>query len=354
MLTRDIATALSARLDGDGAIEIKRIVHPAKATNPSDLALAMTGEAAATLASSRAQAVVVSARRLPPAGRFKAVIAVEQGRTTLAVLTALFDSGPVREAGVHPTAVVAPDAVLGEGVSVGAHAVVGARSRLGARTAILPQATIGADVVVGAGGLIHSGVRIGDRTVIGERVIVHFNAAIGADGFSFAPDLGSRLPYTADVVVSRVHSLGHVVIGDDVEIGACTTIDRSTIEATTIGHGTKIDNQVHIGHNVTIGRNCIIAGKVGISGSVTIGDRVRIGGGAGIVDHVTIGTEAIVGAASAVATNVPERTFVSGYPAMPHQRTMQNFQYLARQKALHGQVADIISRLEALECSVKT
>ena len=353
MLTKDIATALCARLDGDGAIEIIRIVHPAQATGASDLALAMTADAATALATTSAQAVVVSARRAPPQGRFKAIITVEQTRTTLATLTALFDTGPVREPGIHPTAVVAADAALGEGVSIGPYAVIGARSRIGAHTAILPHITIGADVVIGADGLIHAGVRIGDRTQIGERVIIHFNAAIGADGFSFAPELGPRQSYPSDLVLKRVHSLGHVVVGDDVEIGACTTIDRSTLEATRIGDGTKIDNHVHIGHNVTIGRNCIIVGKVGISGSVTTGDRVRIGGGAGIVDHVTIGTEAIVGAASAVATNVPDRTFVSGYPAMPHERTMQNLQYMARQKALHGQVADILARLEALECSDK-
>jgi UDP-3-O-[3-hydroxymyristoyl] glucosamine N-acyltransferase len=147
-----------------------------------------------------------------------------------------------------------------------------------------------------------------------------------------------------------VHSLGNVIIGDDVEIGAGTTIDRSTLQATRIGNGTKIDNHVHIGHNVKIGENCIVCGKVGISGSVTIGDRVRLGG-VGIADHVNLGTESIVGAGSGVGNDVPERTFVFGYPAMRIERTMEHLRYLGRQKALHRKVDEVKSRVEALERS---
>ena len=136
-----------------------------------------------------------------------------------------------------------------------------------------------------------------------------------------------------------------MTIGDDVEIGAGTSIDRATLEATRIGNGTKIDNHVHIGHNVTIGESCLICGKVGISGSATIGDRVRIGGGVGISDHVAIGTEAIVAAGSGVGANVPERTFVSGYPAMRHERTMENHPLSRTPKGAARKVDDIKSRI---------
>lgn len=349
MLTKAIADALAARLAGDGALEIERIVHPDDAERPSDLALAMTADSAAALERTKAVAVVASTRCVPPADRFKAVILIERPRAALAVLTALFDRGPTRAAGIHPTAVVAPDASLGEGVDVGPYVVIGAGTRIRAGTAILPQVTIGADVVIGERGLIHSGVRIGDRVRIGSRVIIKPNAVIGSDGFSFAPELGPRMPYPANLTPMRVHSLGTVTIGDDVEIGAGTSIDRATLEATRIGNGTKIDNHVHIGHNVTIGESCIICGKVGIAGSVTLGDRVRIGGGAGIADHLTIGTEAIVGAGSGVGTNVPERTFVFGYPALRHDRMMEFIQYSGRQKALHSKVDEIETRLAGLE-----
>ena len=216
------------------------------------------------------------------------------------------------------------------------------------------EAADGADVVIGPGGLFHPGVRIGDRVSFGARAIVHPNAVIGSDGFSFAPDLNSPLLFSPGVMVKRVHSIGNVEIGDDVEIGACTTIDRSTLETTRIGSGTKIDNHVHIGHNVAIGDSCIICGMVGISGSVTIGNRVRLGGGAGVADHVKIGDQATVAAGSAVAGNVSAGAFVSGLPAMPHERTLENFHYMTRQKRLHGKVDDINARLEALERTIRS
>jgi len=349
MLTRDIAAALGASLVGDDAKDIARIVHPDDAEYASDLAVAISSDTAAALARTRAEVAVVSAKHMPDKERFASLIVIEQGRTALAILTALFDDGPARQAGVHPTAVLAPDTELGEGVSVGPFAVIGPGSKIGAGTTILSHVSLGAHVVVGAKGLIHSGVRIGDRVVIGDHVIIHFNAAIGADGFSFAPELGPRMPYPLELALKRVHSLGGVIIGDDVEIGANSTIDRATLQSTRIGAGTKIDNQVQIGHNVTIGLNCLICGKVGIAGSVTIGDRVRIGGGAGIADHVTIGTEAIVGAASGVGTDVPAGSYVFGYPAVSIDRALEQYRYLGRQKMLHRRINEIAARLENLE-----
>ncbi len=354
MLTRDIAKALAGRLDGDGAIEIERLVHPAQANGVSDLALAISADAAKALAHSRAEVVVVSAARPVPSGSFRAVITIEEGRLALAKLTALFDPGPAHDQGVHPTAIIAADVKLDADVNIGAYATVGPRSCIGAGTTIMPQVTIGADVHIGAQGVVHSGVRINDRCTIGDRVIVHANAVIGSDGFSFAPDLNSPHAFSAGVVVKRVHSLGNVEIGDDVEIGACTAIDRSTLETTRIGGGTKIDNHVHIGHNVIIGESCILCGMVGVSGSVIIGDRVRIGGGVGIGDHVKIGDEAVIGAGSGVSTNVPAGAFMLGYPAVPHQRALEQFVFASRQKRLHGKVDEIGSRLDVVERSLKS
>jgi UDP-3-O-[3-hydroxymyristoyl] glucosamine N-acyltransferase len=328
-------------------------VHPDAAERASDLALAMGGSAVAALAHTKARAVVVAAKDPAPAGRFAAVLTVDDPRMTLARLTALFDPGPAHEKGVHPTAVVAADAELGPGVSIGAFVVIGPRSRIGADTVILPHVTVGAEVLIGAGSLIHPGVRIGDRVRIGERAIVHPNAAIGVDGFSFAPDMTSPESFRPDCVLTRIHSLGAVEIGDDVEIGAATCIDRGTLESTRIGRGTKIDNHVHIGHNTVVGESAIVCGMVGISGSVKVGDRVRLAGGVGIADHVSIGDQAIVAAGSGVGSNVAAGSIVSGYPALPHQRSIEHLQYLGRQKRLHGKVDDIGSRLTALEQALK-
>jgi UDP-3-O-[3-hydroxymyristoyl] glucosamine N-acyltransferase len=344
MLVRDVAAALSAQLVGDGSLPIERVVHPAAAVKPSDLAVAMTSETFSALAKSKAQAAVISDKSTPPAG-LKATILASADRSSLARLTALFDSGPSHAAGVHPSAVVAPDAVLGEGVSIGPYVTVGARSRIGAGTVILPQVTIGADVTVGARGLIHSGVRIGDRVSIGERVIIQANAVIGSDGFSFLPPA----PGSSPPMPVRVHSLGDIVIGNDVEIGASTTIDRATLTTTRIGHGTKIDNQVQIAHNVTIGNGCLICGMVGISGSVDIGDGVLIGGGAGVADHVKVGAGAMIAAGSGVATNAAAGSRMSGYPAMPHERNTEAFAFLMRNKRFTKAIKDAEARIEALE-----
>ena len=353
MLTRDIAQALSGRLEGDGAIAIDRLVHPERAQRPSDLAIAMSAEAAAALPRSKARAIVISAAQAPPAGRFAAVIAVTESRVALAKLTALFDPGPPHDPGIHPSTVIATDAEIGDGVSIGPFAVVGSRSRIGSGTTIMPHVTIGGGATVGAQCLLHPGVRIGHGCRIGDRVILHANVVIGADGFSYAPDLMSASAFTAGVAVTRVHSLGNVEIGDDVEVGAATTIDRATLESTRIGCGTKIDDHVHIGHNVTIGECCIVCGMVGISGSVVLGDRVRLGSGVGIGDHVRIGDQAVVAAGSGVATDIPANAFFSGYPAQLHQRTIEQHLYLRRARRLHDRVEGMASRLDALEQTVK-
>jgi UDP-3-O-[3-hydroxymyristoyl] glucosamine N-acyltransferase len=349
MLTKDVAQALGGRLEGDGTIDVDRLVHPERAQRPSDLAVAMSAEAAATLPRTKARAVVIAAGRPVAPGTFPAIIAVGETRMTLAKLTALFDPGPPHDSGVHRSAVVAPDAILGADVCIGAYAVIGSRVRIGTGTIVMPLVTIGAQAAIGADCLLHSGVRIGHGCTLGDRVIVHGNVVIGADGFSFAPDLMSASAFTAGVKVTRVHSLGNVAIGDDVEIGACTTIDRATLESTRIGRGSKIDDHVHIGHNVTIGESCILCGMVGISGSVVLGDRVRLGGGVGIGDYVRVGDQAVIAAGSGVATDVQANAFFSGYPAQPHERTLEQLLYLRRQRRLHDKVEAMASRLDALE-----
>jgi UDP-3-O-[3-hydroxymyristoyl] glucosamine N-acyltransferase len=344
MLVREVAEALSARLVGDGSLQIERIVHPADADKPSDLAIAMSAESFAALSTSQAVAAVVSAKLPAVPSRVKSVIIPEHERAALAQLTALFDGGPAHAAGIDKTAVIAPDAQIAAGVSIGPFVVIGPRTRIGSGTVVLPHVTIGADVTIGEQGLIYAGVRIGDRVSIGARAIIHYNAVVGSDGFSFLPIPSAPVP-------ARVHSLGRIVIGDDVEIGAASTVARATLESTLIADGTKIDNHVHIAHNVKIGRSCLICGMAGISGSVTIGDGVVLGGGVGIADHVTIGAHAKVAAGSGVGTDVAPGVTVSGYPAIPHDKSIEMLLYARRQKALHERVGKLQTKVEALERS---
>jgi UDP-3-O-[3-hydroxymyristoyl] glucosamine N-acyltransferase len=340
MILRDIAAALSAPLDGDGTIEIERIAEPA-AAGRADLALAMTPDAVAALARTKARAVVVAKSAAAP-GRFDAVVTVESPRRALAVLTRLFDRPVDRSPGVHPTAVVAPDAQIAEGAAVGPLSVIGARARIGRGTVILAHVTVGADAVIGRDCLLHPGARIGERVVIGDRAILQHNVSLGADGFSYATDGGAGAP-------PRVHSLGTVIIEDDVEIGANSAVDRATLAATRIGRNTKIDNLVQIGHNVSIGENCLICGMVGISGSVKIGDRVVLAGGVGVADHVTIGSDALIAGGSGVGSNVPAKAVMAGYPAVPRERAFEQVKYLARLRALFAEVGELKKRIAALE-----
>ncbi len=349
MKLRDVVHALSAQVLGDDTLEVTRVVHPADAIGPGDLALATSKDAVSALDGCQAEAVIVSEASAPLTEKFKAVIVAGNERMVLSVVTALFDPGPAHLGGIHPTAVIAPDALIAAGASIGPFAVIGARSRVGAGSKVLPHVTIGQDVAVGADCLIHSGVRFGDRVNVGDRVIVHHNASLGSDGFSFIPARRPSEPSRKGGLPTRIHSVGRIVVEDDVEIGAGTTIDRATLRETRIGRGTKIDNMVHIGHNVTIGESCLICGMVGISGSVRIGDRVMIGGGVGVADHLTIGSDSAVAAGSGVGTNVAPGTVVSGYPAMPHERSLRNFMLQGRLPALNNKVTDLQSRIEALE-----
>jgi len=224
-----------------------------------------------------------------------------------------------------------------------------------------PQAYVGEDASIGDDALILAGAKIGAGTRIGHRCIVHFNASIGADGFSFVtPQVGSveaaKAGSGGEVTASntaliRIASLAPVVLGDDVEIGANTSIDRGTVVSTRIGNGTKIDNQVQIGHNVRIGDNCMLCGRVGIAGSAVIGNRVVLGGAVGVADHVTIGDDAIAMAMSGIAGNVPPRTIVGGIPASPREKMMENLFNLARIKQFFKKVDGLADRISVLENS---
>jgi UDP-3-O-[3-hydroxymyristoyl] glucosamine N-acyltransferase len=348
MILRDIATALSTPLEGDGSIEIERISDPASASGRSDLALAMTPESFAMLGLTKASAVVVASKSAVALDRFDAVIKVERPREALTVLTRLFEQPVHRGSGIHPSAVIAPDAHIDVGVSIGPLSVVGPRARIGAGTTMLAHVTVGADAVIGRDCLFHPGTRIGDRVMIGDRVILQHNVSLGADGFSYArPALAVGEQNTGDL--QRINSLGTVIIGDDVEIGANSAVDRATLTVTRIGRNTKIDNLVQIGHNVEVGENCLICGMVGISGSARIGNRVTLAGAVGVADHVTIGSDAMIAGGSGVTRDVPAKGEMFGYPAVPRKRAFEQIKYLARARTLFTEFAELRKRIAALE-----
>ena len=354
-----LAEATGGQLIGDGAIAITRLAHPADIRGRGDLALAMDSQLLPLLERKMARAAVVSRGVDLARGLVEACIKVDRPRLALAKLTSLFAAPIAVNQGIHPTAIVETGAIIGANVCIGAQAFVGAGAAIGEGGVLHPQCYIGPGAVVGRNALIYPGVRIGAGVVLGDRCILHFNASLGADGFSFvtprpgsvetAKAGGGGAVTAANHELVRIASLGGVVIGDDVEIGANTCIDQGTIAPTRIGRGTKIDNHVQVGHNVAIGENCLICGRVGIAGSVTIGNRVVLGGAVGIADHLTVGDDAMVMAMSGVAGNVAPRTIVGGLPAGPRARIMENLYNISRLKHFFRKIETLTERLDRLE-----
>lgn len=350
----EIADALGGQLTGDGELVVRRVMHPAEAGR-DDLAIAIEREALAALADSPAQAAVLGSGLEPPRP-LAGFVTVERPRYALARLLSLFDTPPHAPSGIHPSAVVDPSARLGSQVAIGPLVYVGPDAEIGDGTFVLAQATIGAGARIGRHCRIHAGARIGERVVLGDRVILQPNCCIGSDGFSYAtPEPGSVETARAtgrvearNTAIARIPSLGSVVLGDEVEVGASSTIDRGTISATRIGRGTKIDNLVQIAHNVTIGENCLICGNVGISGSARIGNRVVLAGGVGIADHVSVGDDAIVMANAGVGRDLPAGGLFIGQPAVPREEFFSQLRNIKRLGRMLGRLDEIERRLAAI------
>lgn len=249
---------------------------------------------------------------------------------------------PIRykESGIHPSCFIGEGSLIGADCSIGYNAFVGRNVVIGDNVWIHPLAYISENVRIGNNSVIHPFVTIYDSVTIGCDVTVHAGTVIGADGFGYTR-VGTEH--------YKIPQIGEVIIGDRVEIGANVTIDRARTGRTTIGCGTKIDNLVHIAHNVTIGENCIVIAQVGISGSVTIGDRALLTGQAGVADHVTIGDDAIVCGRAGVIGDIEPGSFVSGYPARPHREQMRMHAAQKKLPNLLRTVKELEKRVRELE-----
>ncbi len=340
-----LAAALDGRVIGAGDLEISRAVHPAEATREGDVAIAVSPDTIRILGESRAKVALVPEGTQFPHERFETMIIMRRSRSSLPAITQIFRHRPEVHPGIHPSAVVASGAVIGEGATIGPLVVIGPGASVGARSVILSQATLAAGATLGADCLVYPGVRIGWGCRVGDRAVLHHNVSIGADGFSFVPmragaleaaqGAGGAAPTSAERnELQKIHTLSTVEIGDDVELGALTSIDRGTLKPTRIGAGTKIDDLVMIGHNVEIGLDCLLCGQVGLAGGVIIGDGAVLGGRVGVADHLKIGAWAVVGAAACVGTNVPAGAVYAGYPAVPRAEAMENLKMMRRVRRL--------------------
>jgi UDP-3-O-[3-hydroxymyristoyl] glucosamine N-acyltransferase len=338
MTAAEIAGKIGGVLEGDGSAEIKGLAGLNDAA-AGDITFLFNPRYASAVAGTRASAVIVNEDWK---GECQcAVIRVKNADRAFSSLASLFAPKQLRfEPGVHPTAVVAAGVKLGEQVSIGPHCVLEAGVRIGDRTVLVAGCYLGHGTQVGKDCKFYPGVSTREGVIIGDRVIIHNGAVIGSDGFGYVNDGGKW---------TKIPQIGIVVIGDDVEIGANATIDRARFGKTIIGNGVKIDNLVQIAHNVKVGDNTAMASQVGISGSTTIGKNVQLGGQAGLAGHITVGDNAVVGAQGGVTKDVPAATFVSGYPAMPHDKAKKMHASIMLLPALKERVKQLEKRWAELE-----
>jgi len=316
-------------------------LFPPLLADEETLALALNEEEIGNLAKTKAKIAIVP---LGAAPENITSIEVERPRLAMMKLLTMFYVPPTTGDGIHPTAVVYPTAKLGENVSLGPNVVVAEGAVIGDNTRILANAYIGEDVKIGKDCLFHAGVNIGKNSIIGDRVIINHGASIGADGFSFVtetPDNIENAKKDGEIketnkqqVVYKIPSLGGVMIGNDVEIGANACIDKGTIEYTQIGDQTKIDDLVMIGHNCKVGKACMIVSQSGVAGSCVIGDRVVIAGQAGLADHLEIGSDSIIMAQAGVSKSFPEKSIIVGAPAVPRKEFIRQLQTMKKAEQL--------------------
>lgn len=335
----EIAGALEARAEGDLDLRVDHAAEPQDA-GPGDLALAMKPEYGPALAQGAARAAILWDGADWRGLGLEAAIFVPRPRYAMSGLTALMDGGPQIAEGVHQTAVIDRSAVIGKGARIAPFVVIGPRVHIGAGARIAPHVTIAEDARIGADALLLAGVRIGARVHIGDRFIAQPGAVIGADGFSFVTPDKSGVEAARETLGdsagaapqswTRIHSLGTVEIGDDVELGANATIDRGTIRATRIGRGTKLDNLVHIGHNVEVGEDCLLCGQVGIAGSTKIGNRVVLAGQCGVSDNIFVGDDVVAGGSTKIFSNAPKGRVLLGHPAMRMDRQLDSYKVIRR------------------------
>jgi UDP-3-O-[3-hydroxymyristoyl] glucosamine N-acyltransferase len=335
---REIAARLGGEVVGDPELRVSRVASLENATEDAISFLA-DERYLARLAHTRAKAVIVGEKqrestRLPR-------IVCSNPYAYFARVSALFHPEPAPVPGTHATALVAPSAVLGAGVEIGPYAIVGERSRIGPGAVIGAACYIGEGVSIGRQTRLHPHVTVYRDCVIGERVVLHSGVVIGADGFGIAFDAGRWV---------KVPQIGRVVIGDDVEIGANTTVDRGALDDTVIEEGAKLDNLIQVGHNVRIGAHTAIAACVGIAGSARIGRYCRIGGASGIYGHVTIADHVEISAYTLVMKSIDKPgTYTGAYAFEPHERWRRNAAQLRHLHELARRVRALEQRLARVE-----
>jgi UDP-3-O-[3-hydroxymyristoyl] glucosamine N-acyltransferase len=343
---QDLAQRIGADLRGDGE-RIVRAAGPLESAGMDELAFAIDERRIAALSQTRAGVVILPAEAqahpLPATGA--TLLFASDPRLAFArALRILVAARPPPVAGIDPRACVAASARVSPSARVHAFAIVGEGASIGARTILHAGSVVGEGALVGADCTIHPNVTLYPGTRLGDRVCVHAGAVIGSDGFGFVRDGDAWL---------KVEQLGGVVLEDDVEVGAGCTIDRGALGDTHIGRGTKLDNLVHVGHNVRVGQSCLLVAQVGIAGSTTIGDEVTLGGQVGVGGHLKIASRVRVGGQGGVAKDLDSPGDYWGTPARPHTAWLKMLARLSRLGEVASKLRALGERVEKLERTMR-
>lgn len=325
-----IAEVIGADLEGDGALEVASLL-PLDEAGPEDLSFLSNPRYVPSLETTRAAAVIVG-RDVPGPGC--ALLRVDDPYMAFARALEIFRRPVQPEEGIDPSASIGEDVVIGAGARIAAHVSIGSGTRIGARATLHPGVRVYPQVTIGEDFIAHANVVIRERCVIGDRVLLLSGAAIGNDGFGNIPLPGGG--------VHSLPQIGSVEIGDDVSIGANSTVDRATIGATRIESGAKLDNLVMVAHGCVVGREALIAAQSGLAGSTTVGERVQLGGQVGAAGHLTIGEDSRVAAKTGITNDVPAQSTIAGYP----HREAGRWQ---REEAVLRRLPELAKRLRRLE-----
>lgn len=336
----EIAELVNGTVRGDGSVPIREVA-PIHQALSDEIGVLFDRRYLRYLKDSRAGAMLLSSEFADSVTPGMNCVVVDDARLALEALVARLHPPEPEPAGIHPTAVIGRGVVLGEAVFVGPYVVLEEGVAVGDRTRLHAHVVVGRDAVIGSDTVLHPHVVLYRRVVLGHRVVLHSGVRVGVDGFGYA---------STPAGIEKIPHVGGCTIGDDVEVGANTCIDRGTIGVTSVGAGTKLDNLVQLGHNVEVGRNCLMAAQVGIGGSTRIGARTTWGGQSGAVDHMVVPEGVTVAGKAAITHDVQPGEVVAGFPARrlkDFRRAMAGLYRLDDLRQRVGKVEKVVAELQA-------
>ena len=347
----EIAEALDCKFQGNGDLVFSSLSEPMTAKE-NQLALAIDPEYMEQLTDTKAKAAIIGKNIDWHARGLEGVIVATNSKLVLAKVNNLFYLEHSKQREINKNSIIAKSVLIGSNPSIGPYVVISDNVEIGNNATLEAAVYIGKNVKIGNDCFIKSGTKIESNTSIGNGFICHQNVVLGSDGFSYTTKSGETIFERLDTKQSgpndtnnkgfqRVDSLGGVLIEDNVEIGANSCVDKGTLKNTVIGSGSKLDNLVHIGHNVIVGKNCLICGQVGIAGSTKVGDNVIMGGQVGVADNLVIGENSVLAGKTGLSVNVPPQRFMMGNPAMEMSKNVESYKALRRLPRLQKKVNEL-------------